>query len=195
MKRIRVLVLGGAAVVTIAGMSVASANSGTTAAPTTARAQVVSQLQALEHRAAANPSAVAALQRAEVALQARQSTNAQPNGKPADPPPPCPSAAPNAGNPQPCGKGGGGGPGGNNGGPCPSAAPNAGGLPPCGHHGGGGSTGGTSDCGPADAGGTAATGPLSGPLYNIGLQITAGGGAPLGDAVQTIACALFGLGL
>jgi hypothetical protein len=189
MKRIRVLVVGGVAVVTIAGMSVASANSGTTAAPTTTRAQVVSQLQALEHRAAANPAAVAALQRAEVALQAQQSTNAKPNGKPADPPPPCPSAAPNAGNPQACGKGGGGGPGGNNGGPCPSAAPNAGGLPPCGHT--PPPTTGGAACGVKSAGGTPAKGPISGPLYGIGVQISEGGGAPLGDAVQQIACALY----
>lgn len=188
MKRIRVLVLGGAAVVTIAGMSVASANSGTTA-PVTARAQVISQLQALEHRAAVNPSAVAALQRAEVALQAHQSTNAKPNGKPADPPPPCPSAAPNAGNPQPCGHG----PGGNNGGPCPSGSPNAGGQPPCGHPAPSptGSTGGGAACGVKSAGGTAAAGPISGVLYGIGVQISEGGGAPLGDAVQQIACAIY----
>ena len=59
---------------------------------------------------------------------------------PQDPPPPCPSAAPNQGSPQPCGPGQNGGGGGSAGKPppCPSAAPNQGRPQPCGHPSGGG---------------------------------------------------------
>lgn len=204
MKRIRVLALGGVAVITIAGMSAAAASVGASA-PITTRAQVVSQLQTLEHRVAANPKALAAVQRAEVAMQAQQRSSH--NGQPSSPPPPCPSAAPNAGNPQPCGVvggnggGNGGGGGGNNGGnppPCPSSAPNAGHPQPCGiplptatASPSGSPTGGGAACGAKDAGGTAAAGPISGPLYGIGVQVSDGGGAPIGDLVQEVACAVY----
>jgi hypothetical protein len=129
---------------------------------------------------------------------------------------PCPSASHNPGGSQSCGKGhhgggggnqGGGNKGGNgggnqggNGGKCPGNSKNPGGSPPCGkdHHGGGGGNGGGGNaaCGPADQGGTAATGIVTGPVYGVGKGISGAGGAPLGDPVQTIACALNqGLGI
>jgi hypothetical protein len=46
------------------------------------------------------------------------------------------------------------------------------------------------ECGVASEGGTAAQGPISSIVYEIGAQISAGGGAPLGDLIQQVACAL-----
>ena len=79
--------------------------------------------------------------------------------------PKCPPGSPNAGNPPPCGQPS----------PPPSSPPPA---PPC---------------GPSSQGGSPATGPLTGPLYNLGSAINDNGGAPLGDVVQTVACAVFNL--
>lgn len=97
-----------------------------------------------------------------------------PCGLPSGALPVCPSQSPQPGSTPPCGNGQGQGPGGG------------------GSGGGGGGGGGTSTCGPADAGGTAPAGPVTNPLYQIGEQISANGGAPLGDAVQSIACAVNG---
>jgi hypothetical protein len=68
---------------------------------------------------------------------------------------------------------------------CPPTSKNPGGSPACGkdHH---GSTP-PPACGPADMGGSPATGPVSGVLYGAGKSV----GGPVGDAVQQIACALF----
>lgn len=202
MSRIRLATIGAAATALIVGVSMASASSSlsTTTARSTAmtRAQIVTQLHALEQRAAAvgNTTALAALQQAERGLQARTSRQDGGNGRPTNPPPPCPTHAPNAGGLQPCGHG----PGFPVPPPCPSAAPNAGGLPPCGHPSpsasptpspSGSAT--PAACGPADQGGTAANGIISGPLYGVGLGISNANAqlAPLGDAVQTIACAIY----
>ena len=80
---------------------------------------------------------------------------------------------------------------------CPPQAPNSGNTPPCGNGdgqgpGGGddGDGGGTSTCGPADQGGTAPTGPITNPVYALGKAISDNGGAPLGDAVQSLSCAV-----
>lgn len=75
---------------------------------------------------------------------------------------------------------------------CPPSSQNPGGNPACGkdHH---GSTPPPPACGPADQGGSAATGPVSSQVYGIGEQISNNGGAPLGDAVQSIACAVSNL--
>lgn len=184
MRRIRLLVVGSTAVVAIAGIGIATASTGASKVDSTTdmRARVISQLQALEIRAAANPAAEAALQHAVTALRSEPAAQ----GKPASPPPPCPSSAPNAGGIQPCGV--------VNHIVCPSKSPNAGNHPPCGQPSPkptGNPPPPPAACGPADQGGTAATGPISGPLYDIGGQVTANGGAPLGDLVQTIACAVF----
>lgn len=92
--------------------------------------------------------------------------------------------------------------------PCPDPSPNSAGTPACGvdHNavpnpgcGNGQGSHGTkcppppppaAACGPADQGGTAADGPVSSIVYQVGKAISDGGGAPLGDAVQQIACAL-----
>ena len=102
-----------------------------------------------------------------------------PCGIPSGALPICPSQAPQPGSTPPCGNGQGQGPGGGSGG-------SGGGS------GGSGGGGGTAACGPADAGGTAPAGPVTNPLYQIGEQISANGGAPLGDAVQSLACAVNG---
>jgi hypothetical protein len=95
---------------------------------------------------------------------------------------------------------------------CPDQSKNPGGTPPnCGHPGGGNSGGGGGGgnscgkghnphcqpppgapaCGPASSGGSAATGPVSGPVYGLGTALSGGGApTPLADAVQEIACAL-----
>jgi hypothetical protein len=179
MRNFRLVVLGSAAAVSLAGIGIAAAGnvSSESTSRAVARAQILTQLRTLEVRAAANPQAYAALQRVEVALVAQPADASSAHGRPTSPPPPCPSHAPNAGGIQPCGVvahli-------------CPSHSPNAGNHPPC------GKPTPPPACGPADTGGTAATGLLSGPLYSIGEQISAAGGAPLGDAIQTIACAIF----
>jgi hypothetical protein len=188
MRSIRLLVVGSAAVVSLAGIGIATAGSGTSSSVglTATQAKVITQLRALEVRAAGNPTALAALQRAETAVVAQRADNGQAKGKPTSPPPPCPPNSPNAGGVQPCGVvahii-------------CPTHSPNAGNHPPCGRPSPKPTTTTAppaAACGPADAGGTPATGPISGILYGIGLQISNGGGAPLGDAVQSIACAVF----
>lgn len=189
MHRIRLLVVGSAAAVSLAGIGIATAGSTTQSANGVAatRANVLAQLHALELRAAGNPAALTAIRRAEVAV-ATQKSDAHPKGKPSSPPPPCPISAPNAGGLQPCGKAmqii------------CPSHSPNAGNHPPCGKPSPTPSTTsapptGTPACGPEDSGGTAATGLVSGPLYSVGQAISENGGAPLGDLIQTVACAIF----
>jgi hypothetical protein len=95
----------------------------------------------------------------------RHGVTSRPCGKPSGALPICPSPSPNGGNPPPCGLGQGQGPGGGNGG-----------------------GGGSSVCGPADQGGIAPTGPLSSAVYALGEQVSEAGGAPLGDAVQSVAC-------
>src|SRR5690349_7256026 len=104
MSRIRILVVGAAAAMTIAGVGIATAGS-TVQAPSLAKvstAQVLQQINAAEAKAAAacNIQAVTALQQAEAAIQARQAKGGgDPKGNGGNPPP-CPSSAPNAGNPQ-----------------------------------------------------------------------------------------------
>lgn len=73
---------------------------------------------------------------------------------------------------------------------CPPKSKNGGNAPPCGHP---SSPPPAAPCGPQDQGGSAATGPLTGPIYGIGVQISDGGGAPIGDLVQSVACAVFNL--
>lgn len=186
MHRIRLLVVGSAAAISLAGIGVATAGSSSTSptGATATRAGVLAQLHALEVRAAGNPAALTAIRRAEVAVAAQQA-DTRAHGKPTSPPPPCPVPAPNAGGVQPCGAvmqvi-------------CPTHSPNAGNHPPCGqpHPTGSPTTNPPAACGPEDTGGTAATGLVSGPLYSIGQAISENGGAPLGDAIQTIACAIF----
>jgi hypothetical protein len=120
---------------------------------------------------------------------------------------PCPLHSKNPGGTQACGKdhhsggggsqgaghqGGGNNGGGNHGGTCPLTSKNPLGKPPCGkdHH-GGGTGGGASTCGPADKGGTAPPGGVSGTVYGIGKGVSGAGAAPLGDALQTIACSVY----
>jgi hypothetical protein len=68
-----------------------------------------------------------------------------------------------------------------------NACPHADNTPPnCGKGKGGGPK--AKECGPESSGGSAPTGQLSGPVYGIGHDINEGGGAPLGDVVQTVAC-------
>jgi hypothetical protein len=45
-------------------------------------------------------------------------------------------------------------------------------------------------CGPESEGGRPAQGDVSGPLYAIGAEISGQGGGPVGDLIQTIACAI-----
>ena len=103
----------------------------------------------------------------------------------------CPPPPPNGGGSQPCGVDHhGGGNGGGNGG-CPSAPPFGATAPPCGKDHNSPPVPppppGTAACGPADQGGSPATGPISGPLYQVG----AGLGGPVGDTVEGAACAVF----
>lgn len=190
MHRIRLLVVGSAAAVSLAGIGIATAGS-TATSPTgvaATRANLLAQLQSLEVRAAGNAAALTAIHRAEVAVASQKANSDHPKGKPSSPPPPCPISAPNAGGAQPCGmvyKV-----------ICPTHSPNAGNHPPCGKptpttSPTSGPTTGPAACGPEDTGGTPATGYVSGPLYTIGATISENGGAPLGDLIQTVACAVF----
>lgn len=190
MPRLRLLVVGSAAAVSLAGIGIATAGStsGSATGAEVTRANVLAQLHALEVRAAGNPAALTAIRRAEVAVAA-QKADSRPHGKPSSPPPPCPVSAPNAGGVQPCGMvmhvi-------------CPTHSPNAGNHPPCGKPQPSASptsappTTPPAACGPEDTGGTAATGLVSGPLYSVGQAISENGGAPLGDLIQTVACAIY----
>ncbi|HET7309816.1 MAG TPA: hypothetical protein VFJ17_00660 [Mycobacteriales bacterium] len=186
----------------VATLTVGSAIGALAAAPSASTGNATTALHqrivAMESRALAqhDTQLAAALARADASLASRAHTgsthgNRHGNACPpqsqggrhgvTDPPcgvpsgalPICPSPSPQAGNTPPCGNGQGQGPGGGSG--------------------GGGGGGGTATCGPADAGGTAPAGPVTNPLYQIGEQISSNGGAPLGDAVQSLACAVNGL--
>ncbi|HUR03253.1 MAG TPA: hypothetical protein VM347_11980 [Nonomuraea sp.] len=270
MKRIRIMLLGGTAAMTIAAMGIAGATSGATTtdlsrAATTA--QVMSQLHALQQRAAqaGDTQALLALQKAELALQSRQAADSPDRAKPSGPPPPCPSKAPNAGGKQPCGKA--------KGHHKPTATPSSTGsasatptatrsatprptatatssvsprptttatatvtptatatatvtptatatssvsprptttatatvtptatatatVTPTATATSSVSPRPTTSatpaaCGPVSAGGSPANGPVSAILYDVGAEISANGGAPIGDAVQEIACVIY----
>jgi len=230
MKRIRIMVLGATAAVSVSAMGLAAAGNEVTGphlAGVGETTRVMAQLAVLEQRAAAagDTRAAAALHQAGVAIQARQASDAQDRGKPSNPPPPCPSKAPNAGRPQPCGNANG------HHKPSPTAtatatatatvsptptatvsptptatatvsptptatatvSPTATATATVSPTATATATGSATPaaCGPASAGGTPATGPISGPLYDIGAEISANGGEPVGDAVQQIACVVF----
>ena len=192
MNRFRIAAVGGAATLLLAGVGIASASNHGSAVAThsVTRAQVISQIHAAEARAIANHNtqALQALQNAERALTTQKA-------KSEDPPPPCPSTAPRAGLPQPCGYAYGFFKNHPTPKPCPSSAPNHGGKQPCGQPQPSASPTGNppppAACGPADQGGSAAEGPISSILYQVGLAISDNGGAPLGDLVQQVACAVY----
>lgn len=180
------MLLGGTAAVSLVAMGMATAGESADS-PASARAdataRAIAQMNQLEQRAAAagDTRAVLALNKAELALQSRQASAADSKRRPSNPPPRCPSSAPRGGSPQPCGQANGH----SKPTPTPTATASASPRPTA------TGTATPASCGPASAGGTPAAGPISGPLYEIGAEISANGGEPIGDAVQEIACAVY----
>ncbi|HEU5035111.1 MAG TPA: hypothetical protein VFT62_10195 [Mycobacteriales bacterium] len=153
--------LAAAALTLGTGVAGAVAATHSATSPTASLHNRIATLEA--HAAAAHQTKlVAALQKMDASMQrANMSKADRPQPQSS---PTCPPSSKNPGNPPACGKD-------HNGSTPPS--------PPA-----------PAACGPQDQGGSAATGPVSSQVYGIGVQISNGGGAPLGDAVQSIACAV-----